>query len=75
VFRDDQQKKRQHVALMDYLAANRVTYESASVGEYNVLWGFVPRAVLSREAIEKIREPRDPRVEVGSSPVSEETWT
>jgi hypothetical protein len=75
VFREDQRKKRQHVALTDYLAANRVAYESGSVGEYNVLWGFAPRAALSRAAIEQIREPRDPSVKVGGSIVSEETWT
>jgi hypothetical protein len=75
VFREDQRDKRQHVAMMSYLDEHRVAYRSARVDQYNVLWGFAPRAALSSGAIRSIREPRDPRVAAGSDGKWEATWT
>jgi hypothetical protein len=75
VFRDDQQQKPQHVAMMRHLAEHSVTYRSARVGPYHVLWSFSPRAVLSGDAIRRIREPRDAGASLGSVPHSEAAWT
>jgi len=75
VFRDDQQEKRQHVAMMRVLEQKHVQYRSADVGHYRVFWDFSPRAALSESVIDNIRTSRDPGVSLGAAGCLEESWT
>lgn len=75
VFRDDQEDKRQHVALMQVLEQEQVQYRSAEVGHYRVLWGFSPRAALSKAVIDRIRTPRDRSVLLGQAGRLEDSWS
>jgi len=75
VFRDDQADKRQHVAMLGELAAHSVTYRSESIGPYTVFWDFSPRGALTREAMERIRSPRDPKLLLGAATGLEGPWT
>jgi 4-amino-4-deoxy-L-arabinose transferase-like glycosyltransferase len=75
VFREDQTRKRQHVAMMELLEREGVAYRSAEVGEYRVLWSFSPRQALSPSVIERIRSPRDPSLLAGRARGVEEPWT
>jgi hypothetical protein len=75
VFRKDQEDKRQHIAMMRVLEQEHVHYSSAEVGHYRVLWGFSPRAALSRPVIDSIRTPRDPSVSLGRDHRLEDLWS
>jgi hypothetical protein len=58
VFRDDQGRKRQHLALVDLLEKSGVTYQSTHVGGYNILSSFSPRAAITSDLIARARHPR-----------------
>jgi hypothetical protein len=58
VFRDDQGRKRQHLALVDLLEKSGVTYQSTHVGGYNILSSFSPRAAITSDLIARARDPR-----------------
>ncbi len=66
VFRPDQQKKRQHKALIALLAERGVEYRRADVGSYQVLYGFEPRAALDGEAIERLRHQETATLTLGA---------
>ena len=55
LYREDQADKRQHLAMMELLRRQGVTYGVVTVGPYRVLHDIAPRDALSREAIGKIR--------------------
>jgi hypothetical protein len=58
VFRDDQDRKRQHLLLLEDLDEQGVRYERFSVGKYNVLSDFEPREVIDAELIQRVRTLR-----------------
>jgi len=58
VFRDDQGRKRQHLALVDLLEKSGVTYQTTHVGGYNILSSFSPRAAITSDLIARARDPR-----------------
>ncbi|MFN2427708.1 MAG: ArnT family glycosyltransferase [Candidatus Binatia bacterium] len=55
VFREDQQDKRQHLAMMALLEAKELRYESSEVGPYRVLHDFVPRSGLKGVDVQRVR--------------------
>jgi hypothetical protein len=57
VFRDDQARKRQHLALVDLLEKSGVTYQSTHVGGYNIFSSFSPRAAITPDLIARARDP------------------
>lgn len=59
VFRDDQAKKRQHVAFVDALDARGVRYERFKAGKYNVFAEFEPRVAVDAEMMRRVRAPTD----------------
>jgi 4-amino-4-deoxy-L-arabinose transferase-like glycosyltransferase len=69
VSREDQQDKRQHLAMMALLEARGVRYRTDQVGPYRVLHEFEPRRAIRAEDVEAIRKAPAP----GESP--EETAT
>lgn len=58
VFRDDQSRKRQHLALVELLEKAGVTYQTSRVGGYNVFSSFSPRAAITPDLIAHARDPR-----------------
>lgn len=61
VFRDDQQGKRQHVAMMDLLEEREVTYSTFESPPYRVLYELEPRAAVTDEAIDGVRRNKRAR--------------
>jgi hypothetical protein len=55
IFREDQQDKRQHLAMMALLASKGVRYREAEVGVYRVLYGLEPRRALTAADVEAVR--------------------
>lgn len=66
VFRADQERKRQHVALMRFLGEQGVSHDRFEVGEYRVLHGFQPREVLTVDAIASIRRQETVHLDLGT---------
>jgi len=58
VFREDQSRKRQHIALVGLLEKSGVTYQTDRVGGYNILSSFSPRTAITPELIARARDPR-----------------
>jgi 4-amino-4-deoxy-L-arabinose transferase-like glycosyltransferase len=60
ISREDQQDKRQHLAMMALLEAKGVRYSTEQVGPYRVLHDFEPRRAIHAEDIEAIRKAPAP---------------
>jgi 4-amino-4-deoxy-L-arabinose transferase-like glycosyltransferase len=56
LYRDDQRLKISYRVFMAYLENAGIQYGQFDVGEYHVLYNFEPRAALSGEAIQKVRD-------------------
>ncbi len=65
VFREDQEDKRQHVAMMRLLEAEGVSFQTDEVGVYRVLSGLSPRAAITGDKIDQVRTQETVRVDVG----------
>ena len=61
VFREDQQKKRQHIAMMDFLESRGVRYDTTLAPPYRILHGLAPREVITGDAIGRVRRLEPPR--------------
>ncbi|MFN2376520.1 MAG: ArnT family glycosyltransferase [Candidatus Binatia bacterium] len=55
VFREDQQDKRQHLAMLDLLRGRGVRYRQTEVGPYRVLHDFEPRRSVTAADVEGVR--------------------
>lgn len=55
VFRQDQRRKRQHRAFVEYLASAEVSYQEHSVADYVVFYSFSPRSALTADVMSAVR--------------------
>ncbi len=61
VFREDQQKKRQHLAMMKFLESRGVRYDTTLAPPYRILHDLAPREVITGDAIGRVRRLEPPR--------------
>ncbi len=55
VFRPDQAEKRQHLAFMSLLERKNISFEQASTGDYEILYGFSPRRAITAADMDGVR--------------------
>lgn len=69
VFREDQQQKRQHLAMLDLLRGRGVRYRQSEVGPYRVLHDFEPRRSVTAADVEEVRRasPREGKAKAGEA--------
>jgi hypothetical protein len=58
VFREDQQDKRQHLAMLALLETKGIHYQRSEVGPYRVLHDFQPRRALTATDVDAVRNPQ-----------------
>lgn len=64
VFRQDQRRKRQHLAMMELLERQGVQYQEAEIGPYRVLHDLEPRRQLKAADVDKVRRAKADGTEV-----------
>lgn len=73
VFRDDQQNKRQHLAMLALLAERGVRYRTDEVGAYRVLHAFEPRRAITARDIDAVRLAPAPSAKAAGNDDDSET--
>ncbi len=75
IFREDQQRKRQHQAFMSLLELRGIRYNTAKASVYNIIYWFTPSPVLSAQDLAKVRHQETGRVRIRGvfEPSSEES--
>lgn len=64
VFRGDQQRKRQHLAMMALLEGKGVDFQTTRSGSYQILYAFEPRGAITPEDMANVRHQERARVDL-----------